>query len=177
MMLLTASVSAQTAATPVVVGRMSQREVEAIVSSWAGANGAAPPSVRSADAFKHVRKGATVKVFFGTWCDDSKDVVPEFVSLVTLLGAQAPFKVEYVGVDRDKREPSRDLRSNGVSYLPTFIVMRHGHETGRIVEHAPNDLRDDLLHLLNGSATGLLSSNEDAIIEYLNGRSTAAGRP
>jgi hypothetical protein len=173
MLLMTSSV-AQPSMTSIPVGRISSRDVEAIVAGW---NGTAAPSGQRLAAYRRLRGGATVRVFLGAWCDDSKDEVSKFMNLVDVLGAHPPFAVEYFGVDRKKQEPAREIRSNDIRYLPTFVVIRNGHEVGRIVEHPPNNLDDDLLHLLNGSAKGLLSSNEDAIASYLTGASAACCTP
>jgi hypothetical protein len=170
MLLMTSSV-AQQSVTSIPVGRISSRDVEAIVAGW---KGAAAPSAQRFAAYRSLRGGATVRVFLGAWCDDSKDEVPKFMNLVEVLG-HPPFAVEYFAVDRKKLEPAREIRSNDIRYLPTFVVIRNGHEVGRIVEHPPNNLDDDLLHLLNGSVKGLLSSNEDAIAHYLTG--AAGGTP
>jgi len=176
MLLVTSSVAQQSVPSN-PVGRISSRDVKAIVAAWNGAAAAAATSRQHLAAYRRLRGGATVRVFLGAWCDDSKDEVPKFMNLVEVLGTNPPFAVEYFGVDPKKQEPARELRSNDVKYLPTFVVIRNGHEVGRIVEHPPHNLDDDLLHLLNGNAKGLLSSNEDAIARYLTGARTAGRTP
>lgn len=50
----------------------------------------------------------------------------------------------------------RDLR-----FVPTFIVERDGHEVGRIVEVSPNGIERDLLDLLSGARSGVISARTD----------------
>ncbi|MGZ5444857.1 MAG: TlpA family protein disulfide reductase [Thermoanaerobaculia bacterium] len=116
---------------------------------------------------KRVERGATVTVFFGTWCHASRQEVPQFLKILDVLEGQTPFAFEFFGVDEEKQQPAAQVQSNQIWFLPTFIVSRNGREVGRIVEQPARTLEKDLLRLLNGTARGFLSSNEDAIVQHL----------
>ena len=65
----------------------------------------------------------------------------------------------YIGVDEAKREPAAAVAASGLRYEPTLIVGRNGHEVGRIVEKSPHGVEVDLLALLEGKASGLLTAS------------------
>lgn len=151
-----------------IVGSLTREQVRQILAQWKIDISLQPTSEKDIQELKHVRQGATVKVFLGSWCDDSRFELRHFMHLLDALASDTPFAVEFVAVDEEKREPASEVGSNQIWYLPTFIVLRNGHEVGRIVEHPPHTLERDLLLLLDGTVRGLLSSNENAIIRYLN---------
>jgi hypothetical protein len=70
-----------------------------------------------------------------------------------------PFQIRYIAVDRQKKEPAADVTAGGIHFVPTLIVSRGGHETGRIVEQSPHGVEADLLALLTGKAHGVVSSS------------------
>ena len=78
----------------------------------------------------------------------------------SMCGAAA-FQIHYVAVDHAKKEPAAEIAKEDVRYLPTFIVRRNGKEVGRIVETSPNGIESDLLSLLTGKASGVLSTRTD----------------
>ena len=116
---------------------------------------------RAAQALAAVEPGAEVTVYLGTWCGDSRREVPRFWKAVDAAGGSVPFAVRYVGVDHAKKEPADLLKQDDVRYLPTIIVRRGGKEVGRIVETSPHGVEQDLLALLTGKATGVLSTRQD----------------
>jgi hypothetical protein len=146
--------------TGVLVGPTTREKVEE-APDWVQAEVDARPDSGAAQALGAVEPGAEVTVFLGTWCGDSRREVPRFWKALDAEGGAVPFQIRYVGVDHDKKEPAALLAENGVRYLPTFIVSRGGHEVGRIVETSPHGVEQDLLALLTGKASGVLSTRQD----------------
>ena len=144
----------------VLVGATSRDKVEA-TPDWVQAEVDAKPDAAAAQALAAVEPGAEVTIYLGTWCGDSRREVPRFWKAVDAAGGSVPFEVRYVGVDHAKQEPADLLKQDGVRYLPTIIVRRGGHEVGRIVETSPHGVEQDLLALLTGKASGVLSTRED----------------
>jgi thiol-disulfide isomerase/thioredoxin len=144
----------------VLVGPTTREKVEQ-APEWVRAEVEAKPEDVAAQALALVEPGAEVTVFLGTWCGDSRREVPRFWKALDATGGGAPFQIRYVGVDHDKKEPAALLQEHGVHYLPTFIVSRGGHEVGRIVETSPHGVEQDLLALLTGKASGVLSTRQD----------------
>ena len=143
-----------------LVGPTTREKVEAS-PEWVQAEVDARPDAGAAQALGAVEPGAEVTVFLGTWCGDSRREVPRLWKALDAEGGAVPFQIRYVGVDHDKKQPADLLKENDVRYLPTFIVRRGGHEVGRIVETSPHGVEQDLLALLTGKASGVLSTRQD----------------
>jgi thiol-disulfide isomerase/thioredoxin len=144
----------------VLVGPVTREKVEA-APEWVQAEVEAKPDPNVAAALASVPAGAEVEVFLGTWCGDSRRELPRLWKAIDAAGGTVPFQIHYVGVDHAKKEPAAEIAKEGVRYLPTFIVRRDGHEVGRIVETSPNGIESDLLALLTGKASGVLSTRTD----------------
>lgn len=145
---------------PVIVGETTRAAIEA-APEWMSAEAEAQPDPEACKALAAVPPGAEVTVFLGTWCGDSLREVPRFWKAIDLAGTDVPFSIHYIGVDRQKKEPSAPVTNNDIRYVPTFIVYREGREVGRIVEESPHGIEKDLLALLTGQAHGLISTRTD----------------
>jgi thiol-disulfide isomerase/thioredoxin len=145
----------------VLVGDVTREQIEEAVPEWAQAESESSPDPEACRALASVERGAEVTVFLGTWCGDSRREVPRLWKAIDAAGGTVPFQIHYVGVDHAKKEPAAEIAKEGVRYLPTFIVRRDGHEVGRIVETSPNGIESDLLALLSGKASGVLSTRTD----------------
>jgi thiol-disulfide isomerase/thioredoxin len=90
----------------------------------------------NADAVTTLKnKGSQLQfiVFAGTWCDDTKNLLPKYFSW--LAAASFPDeRVTLIGVDRNKKTISHLAEALGVINVPTFIVLKDGKEIGRVVE-------------------------------------------
>jgi len=146
---------------PELVGPATREQIEGAAPDWVVAEVDSHPDAEAAKALAAVAPGAEVTIFLGIWCSDSRREVPRFWRGVDEAGGAVPFKVTYVAVDRQKKEPAGPVTENGVRFLPTFIVRRDGREVGRIVETAPNGIEHDLLALLTGKAHGVIATRTD----------------
>jgi thiol-disulfide isomerase/thioredoxin len=80
-------------------------------------------------------------VFAGTWCGDSKYIIPKFFAL--LDSSFFPLdRVTLIGVDRDKKTISHLAEALNVINVPTIIVMKDGKEIGRVVEYGKYGMFD-----------------------------------
>ncbi len=149
----------------VLTGEVTREQVEEAHPEWVQAEVEARPEGAATATLGGVAPGATVTVYLGTWCGDSKrELARLWRALDDLVGAsgrEAPFAVRYVAVARDKKEPAALVAGSDLQYVPTFVVEREGQEVGRIVETAPQGIERDLLALLDGSARGVLSARTD----------------
>ena len=73
-------------------------------------------------------------VFGGTWCDDTRVLLPRYFSWLEASNFPQE-KVTLIGVDRNKKTLSHLAEALGVINVPTFIVMKNGKEIGRVVEY------------------------------------------
>jgi thiol-disulfide isomerase/thioredoxin len=145
----------------VLVGPATREQIEDASPEWVQAEVDSHPDADPAKALAAVEPGAEVTVFLGTWCGDSRREVPRLWRALDTAGGAVPFKISYIAVDRQKKEPAGAAVENGIRYVPTFIVRRDGHEVGRIVEEAPHGIEHDLLDLLTGKAHGVIATRQD----------------
>ena len=87
----------------------------------------------------------------GTWCGDTQEHLPAFLSLLDHLRVREE-QVKIYGVDRTKRLPGiTDVYQ--IEKLPTFIVLGGGRELGRITETPTLTLFADLALILKNHQT------------------------
>lgn len=99
------------------------------------------------DSLKPLLKNIHIKVFMGTWCEDSQREVP---ALLKILEA-ADFKMDYldmVAVTHDKDTPQGLEDGYEMEYVPTIIFFKDGAEINRIVEYPQQTLEQDMLTIL-----------------------------
>jgi hypothetical protein len=119
------------------------------------------PDEAGARALKDVPAGATVRVFLGTWCGDSRREVTRLWRALDVAGGAVPFTLEYIAVDHAKTAPEGLTDGIGLRYVPTIVVMRGGKEVGRIIESSPGGIENDLRALLEGERSGIISGRTD----------------
>lgn len=74
-----------------------------------------------------------IRVFIGTWCEDSHRDFPRLMKV--LEEANYPMdKVEIIALNRKKESPSGEEGKFNIQKVPTIIVERYGKELGRIIE-------------------------------------------
>lgn len=95
-------------------------------------NGYTPP----ANVVAAVKSSSDIQflVFGGTWCDDTRYVLPKFYSLLDAAGVNDTH-VTLVGVDRNKKTFSNLTDALGIKNVPTIIALKDGKELGRVVEY------------------------------------------
>jgi hypothetical protein len=145
----------------VLVGEVTREQVEESVSDWVQAEVEATPDKTASQALTALQTKAEVTVYLGTWCDDSRREIARLWRASDFGGGVLPFKVTYVAVDREKKEPADRLAGVDLQYVPTVVVKRGGREVGRIVETSPHGIETDLLALVTGKATGVISARTD----------------
>ena len=93
----------------------------------------------------------SIKVFFGTWCGDSKREVPRFLKLLSAISFPDK-KIQLIGVGTGdslvKQSPGHEEASLGVFRVPVFIIYKNGVEINRINEFPVFSLEKDLLGIL-----------------------------
>jgi thiol-disulfide isomerase/thioredoxin len=97
----------------------------------------------------------SVKIFFGTWCGDSKREVPRFLKLLSAISFPDK-KVQLIGVGTGdslvKQSPQHEEAGLGIFRVPTFIVYKNGIEINRINEFPAFSLEKDLLGILSNQS-------------------------
>jgi len=156
----TAPAATAPAATAVVVGETSREEILRAAPAFGDEAARADVEEQTARALATVPAGAEVRVYLGTWCGDSRRELGRLFRALELVPEPWPFTLTLVGVDRARSAPGL-TESVGLRYVPTFVVLREGAEVGRIIESAPRGIERELLDLLTGARTGVVSGRTD----------------
>ena len=91
-----------------------------------------------------------VKIIMGTWCDDSKLLVPQFLKIMDKLKFKKN-KIEFIGLDDNKNSPGNEKEIYKVKNVPTIIFYEDDKEVNRIVELTIETLEKDILSILSDS--------------------------
>ena len=119
------------------------------------------------DAIKSELNSSSIKVFFGSWCGDSKRELPRFYKV--LDEANFPMdQLDLIAVDRTasayKQAPNGEEKGLNIHRVPTFILYKDGEEVNRIVERPKESIERDLYNIL---ITKKYSPNYNAV-SYIN---------
>ncbi len=90
-----------------------------------------------ASAIEAIKKNSTkfsLVVVMGTWCHDSNNLIPKLYRLLDKSGFPES-KVLLIAVDRNKKAYKNLQATYNITNTPTFIVMQHGKEVGRVTEY------------------------------------------
>ena len=105
-----------------------------------------------ADILKELKpllKKVTIKVFMGTWCGDSQELVPVFYKILDEAGYKYK-NFEMIAVNRSKKTPDNLQKGLDIIKVPTFIFYKKGKEIGRIVEYPRETIEKDKHDILSG---------------------------
>jgi thiol-disulfide isomerase/thioredoxin len=92
------------------------------------------PQADALAALKSKGAGLRFIVFGGTWCDDTKFILPRFYSLADAASIPANH-ISLIGVDRAKKTLGNLTETLNITNVPTIIVLKDGKEVGRVVEY------------------------------------------
>lgn len=100
--------------------------------------------VPNAEAVNHLKaksRNLHFIVFGGTWCDDTKVILPRFYALADAASIPAT-NISLIGVNRSKKTLGYLAESLNVTNVPTIIVLQDGKEIGRVVEYGKTGMWD-----------------------------------
>jgi thiol-disulfide isomerase/thioredoxin len=120
----------------VIRGFMTQKELTTDSSfQWYAANlKGYTPLEGTVQAFKNAKDSIHILAFGGTWCDDTKHILPKFFATTDAAGFSADH-ITLLGVDLNKKTINHLSEAFNVTRVPTFIVLKNGKEIGRVVEY------------------------------------------
>lgn len=143
-----------------IVGETTPREVLETYPNWLEWYEEARPTEEGIEKLASLSEDATVTVYFGTWCGDSRRELARFWKALG-EAERVELKVEYVALNPDFEAGEVEIEDEKIMYVPTFVVKKNGDEVGRIVESSPNGVENDLFDLLSGNAEGVITKRED----------------
>jgi len=130
---------------------LSQLKHEPYAAWYSKNNEEYQPSAEIIEALKKTNPTKyKVKIFFGSWCGDSKRELPKMTKVLEKLSFPQK-NITLIGVDDStevyKQSPQRQEAGMNIFRVPTFIVYENGKEVGRIVEYPTETMERDLLKI------------------------------
>lgn len=99
------------------------------------------PDAASVSAVVAKADSIHIVIFGGTWCDDTHQLLPKYLSL--LQAADFPDShLTLVAVDRSKTTVGNLTDIFHITNVPTCILMKNGKEVGRIIEYGKTTFVD-----------------------------------
>lgn len=143
----------------VLLGRLRPAAILGVGPAWEAERAAYHPDPDAVRVIASSRVHATLDVYLGTWCPDSRREVPR---LLRILEAASPgrLRVRFYGIDRTKERPARLVRRVALERVPTFVLTSGGREVGRIVETPRDTLERDLAGLIARLAPGAATAED-----------------
>jgi thiol-disulfide isomerase/thioredoxin len=99
------------------------------------------PYSSALEAFKNAKDSIHILAFGGTWCDDTKYILPKIFALADAAGFSQDH-ITLLGVDHNKKTINHLSEAFNVTHVPTFIVLKNGKEIGRVVEYGKYGMVD-----------------------------------
>ncbi|HEY8401550.1 MAG TPA: thioredoxin family protein [Cytophagaceae bacterium] len=91
--------------------------------------------------------GYTFLIFAGTWCGDTKYLLPKFSKVLNMSGVSDE-KVTLYLLDFRLKSPEKLEKKYKIKSIPTFVIIKDGKETGRIVESVNEPVEKVLYDIL-----------------------------
>lgn len=86
-------------------------------------------------------------VFGGTWCPDTRNLLPKFYKTIEEAGVPKDNTKLYLLNYYKKSKGGIEERYN-ITSVPTFVVLKRGKEVGRIEGHVNRSIEKDLLKII-----------------------------
>jgi len=116
-------------------------------------------------------KDIKVKVFLGTWCGDTKYLLPKFIEEWESMELDIS-NLEFVGLhnkgDNYKQGPDGETIGLNIHRVPTFIFYDDEKELGRIVERTVFSLYEDMLAIVTDSPYEERYQAEKMVYDFIN---------
>ena len=94
-------------------------------------------------------KGLRVKIFMGTWCEDSQIQIPHFFKLLESLEFEQNH-IEMYAMSEEKSTPENFEKGWEIFNIPTIIFLKDGIEINRFVEFPVISLESDIIKIIKG---------------------------
>ena len=99
------------------------------------------PDQNALNALKTNRDSIYIVAFGGTWCGDTKFILPKLFALTDAAGIPADH-ITVIGVDHNKKTIQHLSETFNIINVPTIIIMKNGKELGRVIEYGKHGMFD-----------------------------------
>lgn len=105
------------------------------------------PDMALVEQIKPLIKTCYIKVFMGSWCEDSQREIPALFKLLKLTEFNQS-QLEIIAMTHDKDTPENYEADYEIEFIPTIMFFKDGAELNRIVEYTQESLEQDVLKIL-----------------------------
>lgn len=135
----------------ILLGAVSLVQLESFTGSWLSTEKAFyKTDQEKIKILQPLLVGKKIKLYLGTWCEDSQREVPAIIKILEESG-YAVGDLQIIALDENKFTPEGLEKEHDVFYVPTFILFdNEGKELNRIVEFPIERLETDMLKILKG---------------------------
>ncbi|MDT0556532.1 TlpA family protein disulfide reductase [Patiriisocius hiemis] len=98
---------------------------------------------------ENLLKDVSIKVFMGTWCEDSQREIPHLFKILDSIDFDVS-KLEVIAMTDIKETPQNYEKDLNIEYVPTLLFYKEDKELGRYVELAQETLEKDMIAILSG---------------------------
>jgi thiol-disulfide isomerase/thioredoxin len=136
-------VTTESGGTKIIKGFFTKKDIATDSSfTWFAANQQGyTPEQNALQALKANRDSINIIAFGGTWCGDTRNILPKFFVLADAAGLPQD-RITLIGVDRSKKTIQHLSEAFNIVNVPTIIVMKNGKELGRVVEYGKYGMFD-----------------------------------
>lgn len=97
---------------------------------------------------ENLLKDVSIKVFMGTWCEDSQREVPHLYKILDSIDFNTS-RLEVIAMTDIKETPQNYEKDLNIEYVPTLLFYKDDKELGRYVELAQETLEKDMIAILS----------------------------
>lgn len=97
---------------------------------------------------ENLLKDVSIKVFMGTWCEDSQREVPHLYKILDSIDFDTS-RLEVIAMTDIKETPQNYEKDLNIEYVPTLLFYKDDKELGRYVELAQETLEKDMIAILS----------------------------
>ncbi|HKL36605.1 MAG TPA: thioredoxin family protein [Salegentibacter sp.] len=102
------------------------------------------------EALKTIKKNIgdyEILLFMGTWCGDSRYIVPKFFKLLDAVDFNEE-NLTSIAVNYAKKAPGDLDEEYKIHRVPTIIFLKNGKEVNRFVEYSIESLEEDIARIV-----------------------------
>jgi len=104
------------------------------------------PDNHAVDSLTLLKKHVNIVVLGGSWCSDTRDLLPKFYKTAEMAKIPAE-NIILIGVDHHKHSRDGRSRKYKIKRVPTFVLYYDGKEIGRVVESVNKSIETDMLNV------------------------------
>jgi len=108
------------------------------------------PDTAIVNAFRNNKDKIYFLFFGGTWCEDTRFILPKFYKVQEVSGFPEN-RITVFALDREKNGTGNIAHAMNIISTPTIVVMKNGKELGRLIEYGKTGHWDtELAAIING---------------------------